>query len=163
VLPRSLLMPPEDLKLLCSFRNCRYFLTPKWLEQSEKAGSFLKENKFWIEQPSFPESCSSISLKETVARAQKLENSIFCGYKIFITPNVLAIENLKEMIKTYDGKVMKEPPNDQSDLSHFFVVTSDEELSHWSEQLSNLKDLRFFNSEFVFLSILKQKMESHNP
>jgi PAX-interacting protein 1 len=139
--------------------RAKYILHSSWLEESAKAGNFLPEDNFWINdlsQANFK--CDVQFVVKSAMRSRLFENRVF-----YITPSVTPSPNyLRYLIESCGGRCEQNRRslakiheiNQQS--QNYFVISCPEDL-----HLLGFKHFVCYvvTSEFILQSIMTQTVD----
>jgi hypothetical protein len=148
-------------KFFAALRFAKYIVTLDWLKDSVLAGEILDERKYLL-QDKESEKLWKFNLQDTMKTGNSRGALSQC--KFFVNPNILSAESMKgiiPIIKNAGGTVLTElrKPTKGLITGFHFIVTTKEESQSMIKQYKNYgHDFYFVDTEFIFLSILRQKM-----
>lgn len=152
--------PNRTIKFMNALCRAKYILTSQWLEESAKAGYFLPEHHFWINdlsQANFK--CDVQAVVKSATRSRLFENRVF-----YITPSVTPAPNyLRWLIEQSGGRwehnrrsIMKIHELNQQSPNTYIVISCPEDL-----HLLGFKHYVCYvaTSEFILQSIMTQTID----
>eukprot|EP01125_Pyxidicula_operculata_P006968 TRINITY_DN2381_c0_g1_i4.p1 TRINITY_DN2381_c0_g1~~TRINITY_DN2381_c0_g1_i4.p1 ORF type:complete len:279 (-),score=61.77 TRINITY_DN2381_c0_g1_i4:8-844(-) len=147
----------RTLKLLCSFKSCKYIISVNWLLDSKKAGTFLNERQYIIRNSSL-ENKYNFSLVNSLDTAAKRGTGIFYGCQFWIDPELDNYLPFEKMIMANDGQLLEDKPEHKltKNIDHIFYIADPEQNT---KEYSLSDDVESFIPEFVIMSILLQKLQ----
>lgn len=152
--------PNRTIKFMYALCRAKYIINSLWLEESAKAGNFLPEDNFWINdlsQENFK--CDVQFVVKSGTRSKLFENRVF-----YITPSVTPAPNyLRWLIEQSGGKwehnrrsIMKIHELNQQSPNTYIVISCPEDL-----HLLGFKHYVCYvaTSEFILQSIMTQTID----
>nr|CAG4646083.1 EOG090X027U [Macrothrix elegans] len=149
-------------KLLCCLPSVKFIVSPRWLEESAKHGSFLDEQPYLLKDTEL-EQTMNINILKILGMPDR--EHLFRGKTFYITPSVVPSRAvLREIVENSGGKVFTQPISiksiselKQREDSTFVIISCPNDFHLLTEMIKQKTGV--YSTEYILSAVLKQSFE----
>ncbi|GLB37897.1 putative regulator of Ty1 transposition protein 107 BRCT domain containing protein [Lyophyllum shimeji] len=148
-------------KFLCALANSSFILTEKWATDSAAARKLLDEGDYLLHDKA-NERRLDVVLADALARAKKLQGTLFAKTVFYVTPKVsIDIKLLKNVVTACGGQVSTQQPTLRILNANpgRYIISCPEDVSIW-RPIAHTHPV--YTHELILTSALKQEVDWEN-